>query len=319
MHEWQVREEERHNKSKQREFWKNALRDGINVHTVCCVDRNRRKHTHTLATQAGESKKTGKSVGVDVMMPAPDEVPPKTIAQARKRPNWAGYERALEEEISQLEKNNTWTYIERDTLPPQTNILRSKVVFDIKRGAGGEFLKYKARMVAVGTSQIEGVDYHDTYASVMVGKSFRILLAIYNTNKNYTMQHWDVRQAFVNAPIHEDIYVQQVRGCEKKDREKCVLKLNKALYGTRQAAYAWQTYLADILTTLGGRRNLKDECVYIFREGDAFCIIGTHVDDLFPLCNSQGEKIRERILACLKDRMEIDNKGEIKYALDTHI
>src|SRR6185437_15115084 len=241
------------------------------------------------------------------------------IAQARKRPNWAGYERALGEEISQLEKNNTWTYIERNTLPPQTNILRSKVVFDIKRGAGGEFLKYKARMVAVGTSQIEGVDYHDTYASVMVGKSFRILLAIYNTNKNYTMQHWDVRQAFVNAPIQEEIYVQQVRGCEKKKRERCVLKLNKALYGTRQAAYAWQTFLADILTKMGGRRNLKDECVYIFREGDAWCIIGTHVDDLFPLCNSQGEKIRERILACLKDKMEIDNKGEIKYALDTHI
>ena len=108
-------------------------------------------------------------VGVDDMMPAPDEVPPKTIAQARKRPNWAGYERALQVEISQLEKNNTWTYIERDTLPPQTNILRSKIVFDIKRGPGGEFLKYKARMVAVGTSQIEGIDYHETYASVMVG------------------------------------------------------------------------------------------------------------------------------------------------------
>ena len=59
--------------------------------------------------------------------------------------------------------------------------------------------------------------------------------------------------------------------------------------------------------------------MYIFREGDAFCIIGTHVDDLFPLCNSHGERIRERILACLKERMEIENKGEIKYALDTHI
>ena len=86
MHEWQMREKERHNKSKQREFWKNALRDGINVHTVCCVDRNRRQHTHTLAAQEGENKETGKMVGVDDMMPAPDEVPPKTIAQARKRP-----------------------------------------------------------------------------------------------------------------------------------------------------------------------------------------------------------------------------------------
>ena len=120
-----------------------------------------------------------------------------------------------------------------------------------------------------------------------------------------------------SMPLHETVYVQQVKGLEKQGYEKKILKLNKALYGTKQAAHAWQTFLADILVQEGGRRNLKDECIYIFHEGDGVCIIGTHVDDLFPLCNIHGEKIRDRIFKKLEEKMEIDDKGEIKYALDT--
>ena len=67
-------------------------------------------------------------------------------------------------------------------------------------------------MVAQGYSQIYGVDYFDTYASVMNTKSFRILLALYNHDPMFSLEHWDVKQAFVNAPIEEEIYVHQVRG-----------------------------------------------------------------------------------------------------------
>ena len=136
-------------------------------------------------------------------------------------------------------------------------------MFDIKRGPGGEFIKYKARMVAMGYTQIEGVDFFDTYASVMNTKSFRIMLAIYNNQIEYNMQHWDVKQAFVNAPIHEDIYVQQIKGREHANKK--ILKLNKALYGTKQAAHAWQKYLSEILTELGGRKNIIS--IYLKKEG----------------------------------------------------
>ena len=124
-----------------------------------------------------------------------------------------------------------------------------------------------------------------------------------------SMQHWDVKQAFVNAPLEEEVYVHQVKGFERPGTLGKVFKLSKALYGTKQAAHAWQKFLSGILVSEGGRRNLKDECIYIFSEGSAICIIGTHVDDLFPLCNKEGEKIRERIFARLQEKMEIDNKG----------
>ena len=174
-------------------------------------------------------------------------------------------------------------------------------------------------MVACGYTQVEGVDYFDTYASVMNTKTFRILLTLYNKDKSMSMQHWDVKQAFVNAPIEEVVYVQQIKGFERENTQGKVLKLKKALYGTKQAAHAWQKYLSGILVKMGGRSNLKDECVYVFREGEGVCIIGTHVDDLFPLCNKTGVVIREKILKELRSHVEIDDRGEIEYALDTRV
>ena len=117
-------------------------------------------------------------------------------------------------------------------------------MFDIKRGGKGEFLKYK-------DTQVEDVDYFDTYASVMNTKTFRILLTLYNKDKHMSMQHWNVKQAFVNAPIEEVVYVQQIKGFERKDTHGKVLKLNKVLYGTKQAAHAWQKYLSGIQETVG--------------------------------------------------------------------
>ena len=134
-----------------------------------------------------------------------------------------------------------------------------------------------------------------------------------------SLQHWDVKQAFVNAPLEEEVYLHQIKGFERPGTEGKVLKLVKALYGTKQAANAWQKFLSDILLSEGERKNLKDECVYIFNKEKAICIISTHVDDLFVLCNSEGKHIRDRIFKRLQTQMQIDNKGEISYALDTCI
>jgi hypothetical protein len=87
------------------------------------------------------------------------------LGEARKSSFWPGFEEAISLEISSLGKNQTWDYVDLKSLPKGTNILRSKFVFDIKRGATGEFLKYKARMVAMGFTQVEGVDFFDTFAS----------------------------------------------------------------------------------------------------------------------------------------------------------
>ena len=78
-------------------------------------------------------------------------------------------------------------------------------------------------------------------------------------------------------------------------------------------------FLASILLSIGGKKHPKDECVYIFREGEAFLFLATHVDDLFPLFNTQAIKIKDKILDTLKTKMEIDNRGTISFALDMKI
>ena len=87
----------------------------------------------------------------------------------------------------------------------------------------------------MGFTQIEGVDYFDTFASVMVTKTFRILLAIWNTYPELKFDHLDIKSAFINAPIDETIYVRQPRGFERKGHEHGILKLKKALYGLNSA------------------------------------------------------------------------------------
>ena len=254
-----------------------------------------------------------------IVEPPPEFIAPKTLLQAKKSLFWEGFRGAIEEELNSLEKNTTWEYVDIQTLKKDTNILRSKFVFDIKRGAGGEFLKYKARMVAQGQTQVQGIDYEETFASVMIGKSFKILLAIWNFFPELQFEHWDVKTAFVNAPLKEKIYCRQVPGFEKPGTEKKILLLKKALYGTKQAAHAWQKFLTEILVKQGGVRCRKDECVYIFRKGKGFCFLSTHVDDLFPLFNPEGKEIRDKILQALRGQMQIDDKGTLSFALDTKI
>ena len=106
--------------------------------------------------------KRGYSVSTGSKDPGPDDKPPGNLNKARKGPYWEGFERAIETEITQLEKNHTWEYVDIKSIEKGANILRSKFVFDIKRDEKGNFLKYKARFVACGNGQVEGIDFFDT-------------------------------------------------------------------------------------------------------------------------------------------------------------
>jgi hypothetical protein len=209
-----------------------------------------------------------------------DLLPPSTLGQAKRSPWWSGFEGAIRSELKALEDNKTWDAVDRSEVPRGRNILRSKFVFDIKRVRQG---KFKARLVAMGFSEVEGVDFLHTHASVMATKTFRILLAFWNYEKTLGLEHWDVKTAFVNAPLDETIFVHPVPGYEGVGGPGKIFKLKKALYGLKQSAWAWQQYLSKKKFGMGAKRHLNDECLYIFREGDAWVLIGTHVDDMFPL------------------------------------
>jgi hypothetical protein len=162
----------------------------------------------------------------------------------------------------------------------------------------------------MGFTQIEGQDYFDTFASVMVTKTFRVLLAIWNNIPTLKFEHFDIKTAFVNAPIDETIYVRQPRGFERKGHETDILKLKKALYGTKQAANCWQRYLRGILSVSAPKHTLKTSvCTFLNTTTTAY-------DDLFCLYTPGG---REKIVNTLKSKMTVEEKGELSFALDTRI
>lgn len=160
---------------------------------------------------------------------------PETLREAKQSPWWPQYRKAAEDEIKGHEDSKTWILVPHSSLPKGTNILRGKWVFDDKRGEDGKMTRFKARYVAMGFTQKKNVDYFDTFAGVVIGKSFRIMLAILNENSDNEFEHWDVKMAFTQAILHENIYMFQPE-CFEKDGKNFVCKLLKSLYGLKQSA-----------------------------------------------------------------------------------
>ncbi len=130
-----------------------------------------------------------------------------------------------------------------------------------------------------------------------------------------TLEH---KAGLINAPLDEVIYCRPVPGFEKKEGE--ILKLRKALYGTKQAAHAWQKFLKKNLLGLGANIHPKDDCVFIFRdERGGWMFLSTHVDDLFPLYNESGKHLRDKMYVTLGKVVEVEDRGLLSWALSTKI
>ena len=121
-----------------------------------------------------------------------------------------------------------------------------------------------------------------------------MLLQLYNSQEENSMVHWDVSTAFIHAPLEEKVYMKQASGHEVKGKESYVYLLVRALYGTKQAANAWQKHLRGLLSHVGFLSLAVDPATYYRRKGAAFAYIGTHVDDLF-MSNHAGTELKDEL------------------------
>lgn len=103
----------------------------------------------------------------------------------------------------------------KENIPKGKNILTGKLVFDDKRGNDEKISRFKARFVAMGFTQKCGVDFTKTFAGVVIGKSFRIMLVKLNESPTHEMQHWDIKQAFTQAELQEDLIMYSPEICEQ--------------------------------------------------------------------------------------------------------
>ena len=260
-----------------------------------------------LAASVSDERSTSVNTESSVMEP-------RTYAEAMTTPEREQWEQAMREELASIVANHTWTLV---PLPAGRRAVGCKWVLKLKRKADGSIDRFKARLVAKGFLQKEGLDYTETFAPVARMPSLRALLAI-AAAQDLEVHQMDVRTAFLNGELEEDIYMEQPQGfVASGSQAKLVYKLHRSLYGLKQAGRAWYKKIDSALSELGLRPTTSDSCVYVLHEASTIVYILLYVDDLLVISNDLRRL--KSIKAELSKRFEMKDLGEAQFILGIQI
>ena len=233
-------------------------------------------------------------------------IEPDNYANAMASENAPIWMIAMKIEIKQHEEIGTWELVH---LPTGRVAIGCRWVYAVKTQPDGTFEKAKARIVAQGFTQRPGMDYYEITSPVVKFNSLRTLLAIGNS-LDWEIEMMDVKGAYLNSNLDEEIYMQQPEGFD--DGTGRVLKLKKAIYGLKQAGRAWYLRLKTALTSTGFTQSTADECIYIKNDDDGIKVISVYVDDLGLFASSKrgmtwmkGELNRSFIMTDLGEMKKI--------------
>lgn len=235
---------------------------------------------------------------------------PTSYKEAMQETEW---EKAMQTEVDAIEKNKTWVMTD---LPPGQKVIGLKWVYKLKKDTDGKVVKHKARLVAKGYVQKYGIDFEEVFAPVTRMETVRLLLALAAKN-GWEVHHMDVKSAFLNGEIQEEVYVSQPEGFEKRGEEHKVYRLLKALYGLRQAPRAWYARLRKCLEGLGFEKCPYEHAVYVKREGNECLIIGVYVDDLLVTGTSVENIKRFKEQMCCE--FDMSDLGKLSYYLGIEV
>ncbi|GKF42122.1 retrovirus-related pol polyprotein from transposon TNT 1-94 [Tanacetum coccineum] len=156
------------------------------------------------------------------------------------RPSWID---AMQEEIHEFERLQVWELV---PCPDKVMLIKLKWIYKVKTDEFGGVLKNKARLVAQGFKQEEGINFEESFAPVARIEAIRIFVSN-KANKNMMIFQMDVKTAFLNSELKEEVYVSQLEGFVDQDNPSHVYKLKNALYGLKQAPHAWYDMLSSLL------------------------------------------------------------------------
>ncbi|GJY75451.1 putative ribonuclease H-like domain-containing protein [Tanacetum coccineum] len=235
---------------------------------------------------------------------------PKKVIHALKDPSWI---EAMQEELLQFKLQEVWTLVD---LPNGKRAIGSKWVFRNKKDERGIVIRNKARLVAQGYTQEEGIDYDEVFAPVARIEAIRLFLA-YASFKDFVVYQMDVKSAFLYGKIEEEVYVCQPPGFEDPDFPDRVYKVEKALYGLHQAPRAWYETLSTYLLDNGFQRGKIDKTLFIKRHKGDILLVQVYVDDIIfgltkkELCNA-FEKL-------MHEKFQMSSMGELTFFLGLQV
>ncbi|GJX78474.1 retrovirus-related pol polyprotein from transposon TNT 1-94 [Tanacetum coccineum] len=237
-------------------------------------------------------------------------IEPKNVNEALGDESWIV---AMQEELNQFIANDIWELVPQ---PRNMTIIGTKWVFRNKLDENGIVSRNKARLVAQGYNQQEGIDYDETYAPVARLESIRILLA-YACALDFKLFQMDVKSAFLNGFINEEVYVAQPPGFIDFEKPDHVYKLKKALYGLKQAPKAWYDRLKAFLIKHEYKMGMVDNTLFTKKKSLNLIIVQIYIDDI--IFGSTCQDMCDEFAKIMHDEFEISMMGELNFFLGLQI
>ncbi|GJY89592.1 retrovirus-related pol polyprotein from transposon TNT 1-94 [Tanacetum coccineum] len=201
------------------------------------------------------------------------KVEPKNFKMAVNEDSWF---EAMQDEIHEFDRLKVWELVPR---PDYVMVIGLKWIYKVKLDEYGDVLKNKARLVAKGYRQEEGIDFEESFAPVARIEAIRIFIANAAT-KNMIIYQMDVKTAFLNGDLQEEVFVSQPEGFEDQDNPTHVYRLKKALYGLKQAPRAWYDTLSKFLLANNFFKGAVDPTLFTRKSGKHILLVQIYVDDI---------------------------------------
>ncbi|KAG8499415.1 hypothetical protein CXB51_005894 [Gossypium anomalum] len=238
-------------------------------------------------------------------------IEPSSYEEAARNRNW---KKAMEAELEMIRKNETWDLVDK---PDQKKVIGVKWVFRAKFNSDGSLNKHKARLVVKGYSQEYGTDFMETFAPVARLDTIKLLFAL-AAQKQWKIHQLDVKSAFLNGFLKEEIYIEQPEGFKVPGEENKVYRLKKALYGLKQAPRAWYDRIDEYLSRLRFEKSLSEPTLYVKKaEDETLLIVSVYVDDLL-VTGSRTELIND-FKTQMKEMFDMTDLGAMTYFLGMEV
>ncbi|GJS90380.1 retrovirus-related pol polyprotein from transposon TNT 1-94 [Tanacetum coccineum] len=237
-------------------------------------------------------------------------IEPKNVNEALTDNSWMV---TMQEELNQFIANDVWELVPQ---PRNITIIRTKWVFRNKLDENGIVSRNKARLVAQGYNQQEGIDYDETYAPIARLKSIRILLA-YACTLDFKLFQKDVISAFLNGFINEEVYMAQPSGFIDFKKPDHVYKLKKAFYGLKQAPKAWYDRLKAFLIKHEYKMGMVYNILFTKKKSSNLIIVQIYVDDI--IFGSTCPDMCDEFAKIMHDEFEMSMMGELNFFLGLQI
>lgn len=214
----------------------------------------------------------------------------------------------MQDELKVICERQVWTLVDPDSR--EVNPLGSRWVYTAKRNDKGKVARFKARLVCQGHRQIKGDTYEETFSPVVNFSLIRLFFSLLVSFLKWSHLQFDVKNAYLYAPLKECIYMTQPQGFEVKGKERYLCKLNKALYGLHQSGRAWYFEINKVLINIGFIKFSWCNCVYRF---DKDVILLLYVDDMVLF--GRSEKVLSKVVRLLEKNFDLKALGRTRKLL----